>query len=110
MTLQDLLLQQFKVKTRANVNPEITIMTGGVDRVLSNNPNRVGWFIMNLGANAVYLSLLRNPSSTKGILLSPGGGFASMRWDTDFDAVGWELFAKGTLADNIYVLEVLTTE
>ncbi len=110
MTLQDLLLTQFKVKTRANINPEISTLTGGVDKVLSNNPNRLAWIIINLGDDATYLSFERDPSSTKAIILSGGGGSASMLWNEDFDLVGYELFGKGTQNQTLYVIEILTAE
>ena len=110
MTLQDLLFKQFTVKTRANINPEISTLTGGVDKILSNNPNRLAWIIINLGDDAFYISFERDPSATKGIVLSGGGGSASMLWNEDFDLVGYELFGKGTLGAKIYVIEILTAE
>lgn len=110
MTLQDLLLERFKVKTRANVNPEVSTLTGGVDKILSNNPNRLAWVIINMGSNTAYLGFDRAVSSSKGIILSISGGSASMLWNEDFDLVGWEVFAKGTNGDNLYVLEILTAE
>ena len=110
MTLQDLLLTQFKVKTRANINPEISKLTGGVDKVLSNNPNRLAWIIINLGDDSSYLSFERDPSLTKGIIISGGGGTASMLWNEDFDLVGYELFIKGTADQYLYVIEILTAE
>ena len=110
MTLQDLLLTQFKVKTRANINPEISTLTGGVDKILSNNPNRLAWIIVNLGSNSTYFGFDRDVSSSKGITITGNGGTASMRWNEDFDLVGYELFAKGTLSDVLYVVEILTAE
>lgn len=110
MTLKDLLQKQFGVKTRTIINPLVTTLTGGIDRILSNNPNRLAWIIINLGGNSAYGSWLRNPSSTKGFVLSALGGFASMRWDVDFELVGQEVFINGTLADTIYVVEVVTAD
>jgi len=108
MTLQDLLLQQFKVRTRQNINPEVSTLTGGVDKVLGNNPNRLAWLILNLGSNAAYLSFTNDPSATKGILLSAAGGTASMVWNEDFETVGYEVYCKGTASDTLYVIEVVT--
>jgi len=108
MTLQDLLLQQFKVKTRQNINPEVSTLTGGVDKVLGNNPNRLAWVIINLGANSAYVGFTNDVSASKGILLSALGGSASMVWDEDFETVGYEVYCKGTAADTLYVIEVVT--
>lgn len=110
MTLQGLLLQQFKVKTRQTINPEISTLTGGVDKVLGNNPNRLAWVIINLGSDTAYLGFTLDVSANKGIAVSPNGGFASMIWDEDFETVGYELFCKGTASDVLYVVEVVTAE
>lgn len=110
MTLKDLLNRQFGVKTRSVINPLVSTLTGGVDQVLSNNPNRLAWLIMNLGANAAYGSYLRDPSSTKGFMLSALGGTASTIWNEDFELVGQEVFVKGTAGDTLYIVEVVTAE
>lgn len=110
MTLQDLLLEQFKVKTRANINPEVSRLTGAVDKVLSNNPNRLAWIIINLGSNETHFGFDRDVSSSKGIRVTAAGGIVSMIWNEDFDLVGYEVFAKGTNLDYLYVLEILTAE
>lgn len=108
MTLQDLLLGQFKVKTRQNINPEVSVLTGGVDRILGNNPNRLAWVIVNLGLNVAYLGFDQDVSATRGIVLTGGGGFVSMLWSEEFETVGYEIYCQGTLADNLYVIEIVT--
>lgn len=110
MTLGELLDKQFGVKTRTIINPLVTTLTGGVDRVLANNPNRLAWLIVNLGANSAYGSWLRDPSSTKGFVLSALGGSASLMWNEDFELTGQEVWVTGTAADTIYVVEVVTAE
>lgn len=110
MTLQELLLGQFKVKTRQIVNRGTTLMTGAVVQVLPNDPNRLAWVIINLGVAAAYLGFERDVSATKGIALTASGGSASLVWNEDFETVGYELFALGTVGDNLYVVEVVTAE
>ena len=110
MTLTELLEKQFGVKTRTIINPLVTSLTGNVDKVLSNNPNRLAWIIINLGSNSAYGSWLRYPSSTKGFLLSALGGTASVMWNEDFELVGSEVYVKGTTGDTIYVVAVVTAE
>lgn len=110
MTLKDLLEQQFKVKTRTVINPVLSdgTLTGNVDKILSNNPNRLAVLIINLGSNSCYIGFDRDVSSTKGILVSQLGGSASLLWNEDFELTGYEMYAKGTLADTLYVVEIVT--
>lgn len=107
MNLQDLIDKQFGVKTFPKENPVISSVDATAKKVLDNNPNRVAWIIINLSANNIYVALSRDVSSSKGILLSPNGGFASMVWDEDFQMTGWEIWAIAPAgASAIYVLEV----
>jgi len=110
MTLHDLLIEKFRVKTRAIENPvEDTVGTAPV-RVLNNNPNRLGWLIVNQSANTVYVALSNRVSATYGVRLDANGGFCSMVWDEDFHATGWAVWAIATGVDSkIYVLEIVAT-
>jgi hypothetical protein len=108
--LHDLLFEKFKVNTRPNVNPLVSSVGTTPTKVLDNNPDRLAWFIVNLSSNVVYLHFDNSVSSSKGIAVSPNGGFASMVYDEDFHAVGWEIWAKATGEDSsIYVVEIIAT-
>tara|TARA_S200002703_G_scaffold160053_1_gene176357 strand:+ start:1413 stop:1781 length:369 start_codon:yes stop_codon:yes gene_type:complete len=55
---------------------EVTETIGtSVSNVLGNDPERVSFFLMNLGASDIYLSTTPSPSSSNGIVLSANGGF-----------------------------------
>jgi hypothetical protein len=108
-TLADLLLERFKVRTRAVENPKRTSVGTTAVEILANNPNRLGWVIVNLSANTLYLAFKDDVSSTKGIRLEASGGSASMIWDEDFQAVGWAIWGVASGADSaIYAYEVIS--
>jgi len=111
MTLQQLLDDQFKVKTRANENPVVAAIGLTEIQVLANNPNRLAWILINLSANTIYLALSRGVGATRGITVTGNGGIASMMWNEDFQMTGYEVFGIATgAASAIYVLEVVTAE
>lgn len=111
MSLRDLLDRQFGVRTRPVENPlDVTSLGTDVTRILSNNPNRLGFTVLNLSANVVYIGLSRNVNAgvgtEQGIRLDANGGQAVAIWDEDFDMVAWEWYAVATAVDSqIYVLE-----
>lgn len=110
IALADLLMERFKVRTRAVVNPlAVTSLGTTAQLVLSNNPNRLGWLIINLSTNTVYLHFENDVASTKGTLLDPSGGAASMVWDEDFQATGWSIWGVASGASSaIYAFEILS--
>jgi len=108
MPLTDLLLRQFGVKTRPIVNPLVSEVAITATKILANNPNRLSFTIVNLGATAVYIALDRDVSAEKGIYLSASGGHVNVSYDTDFDMVAWEWFAISVDAANkIYIISVV---
>lgn len=112
MTLSELLDKQFTVLTRTLVNERGQTNIGTtVVKILDNNPNRLAWIIINLSANYLYIALTNDPSSTKGILVGANGGTASMLWNEDFEATGWEIFGVGSSTNTyVYCIEVVTAE
>ena len=109
MPLANLLMERFKVRTRAVENPRAVTSLGiTAQMILANNPNRLGWIIVNLSTNTVYLGLQNDVSSSKGILLDPSGGQAAMLWDEDFQMTGWAIWGVASAANSaIYAIEVV---
>lgn len=109
MPLADLLMERFKVKTRAVENPRAEVNIGITALlILANNPNRLGWIVVNLSANELYLGLTNAVDEHHGIRLNANGGIASMVWDEDFQMTGWAIWAIGSAINTyIYVLEVV---
>ena len=110
MPLADLLMERFKVRTRAVENPQgVTTLGTTAEIVLANNPNRLAWIIVNLhSTQVVYLSLTSDVAATRGVRLDPAGGSASMIWDEDFQATGWAIWGVGSAADvTLYSIEIV---
>ncbi len=113
MPLADLLMERFKVKTRPRRDP-LNVSPIGITPVvvLANNPNRLGFVIMNLSANVVYLDLENEVNAgvgtEVGLRLDANGGFVSMAWDADFQMVAWAWWAVATAAPTrLTILEVI---
>lgn len=108
-TLQTLLTRQFGVKTRTRATAPGFQVGTSIVQVLRQNPNRLAAVIINLSANAVYVSPDGITSATHGISLSPSGGALTLLWNEDFDMVGYEWNAIAAVAaSDVFVLEVLT--
>ena len=114
MNVQDLLEQQYGVKSTYNENPEVSQLAASPTKTkfLSYNPRRISFVLINLSA----VSILVAPDvdvaivpNKRGIYLVPNGGTLSMVWTEDFEmpAMEWYGIADGGVAE-IYCLEVLT--
>jgi len=92
--------------TRAIENPVTNVVGTSAVEILRANPDRFQWLIVNLSANTIYVAFDKDVSSSKGILLEPNGGFASMHAREDGEAVTYPVWAIATGADSaIYVIE-----
>lgn len=77
-------------------------------KILDNNPNRLGFTIINLGAGYVMLAPDIEVSATRGIYLASGGGGVNFKWDEEFELVGWEHWAMAQNANTpVFVLEIV---
>ena len=110
MPLADLLMERFKVRTRPVINPlALTAATTTVQRFLANNPNRLGFIILNLGGQVCYIGPDSEiAAATRGIRLDANGGAYVSIWDEDFDMVAWEWWILSALLTSaIYVIEIV---
>ncbi len=106
--LSSLLRERFKVETREILNPAAAVLGAAALQVLFNHPDRLGFSIINLSANPVYIAPDDGVLATRGIRLDPNGGSLSMVWDEDFELVSHEWFGIAPAgASQIYVSEVI---
>ena len=109
MPLSRLIAEKFGVKTRTVEDPlRVSVGTTAV-LLLNNNPNRLAWTIVNTHpTQSLHLALTNGVTTLKGITVDPAGGFASERWDEDFEETGWAVWgiASGD-ATTIYSKEVV---
>ncbi|GAI91650.1 unnamed protein product [marine sediment metagenome] len=109
MPLADLLVELFKVKTRAVENPRaVTTATATAQMILANNPNRLAWTMINLGGNPCYIGLTREVSASNGVRLDINGGHAGEIWNEDFQETAWAVWIISPDGDsNCYSKEVV---
>lgn len=109
MPLAQLLMERFKVKTRAVENPRaVTSLGTTAQQILGNNPNRLAWVIVNLSSNVIYIAFRDDVSNSKGVRLSANGGFASRVWDEDFEPTAWAVWGVASGASSaLYCYEVV---
>ena len=109
VSLRDLVEKEFEGKVRAVENPKLTSLGTTAQLVLANNPNRVGFLIVNLSANLLYFSLENDVSSTKSLgIFKQGDGLRSV-FKEDGDVTGWAIWGVASAASSaIYAVEFVT--
>lgn len=92
-----LLEERFGVRVRPSEDLEATSIGTSSTRILRDNPMRLGFVIVNLSANVVYLRPRRAASTTTGIRLGPNGGSLTVEMNDDFTLPGvdWHAIADG---------------
>lgn len=109
-SLSELLEQRYGLRTTHRVNPTNNIaFVAAVQPVLGSNPKRLGFIVLNMGANNFWMAPNDAPADDYGIMLVPNGGSCTMRWNVDFEMVtlpyyGISVAAPGT---NIFVMEIM---
>lgn len=108
-TLAELLEMEYGVKVHPG--PESGEYSVGItnQKILSNNPNRVGLTFCNNSANTIWLSRVPSGAVSEGIFLSANGGIVSMNWRDDMTLIlnDWYAIAAGA-ASALSVLEIVT--
>lgn len=90
--------EHFKIPVTPFINREIGTVDTTAVRLLRGDPDRLGFFVVNLSANNLFIGPFPNVSSARGILVSPNGGVVGFLWDEDFTLVGMEWSAVGSAA------------
>ena len=106
--LSEYVKRKFGVSTRAIQDP-VTVLCPFATHatILRNNPDRLGFVIVNLGITAMYVAWDPSVSATHGIYIAPNGGTFGMIADEDGELVGWELFGIAITSDNdIFIVTV----
>ena len=99
--------EHFGGTTSVNVNPVSSVVGTVPTQLLANNPERVGWIIVNRDANPIGLAFANAVSLTGQLLLGGGGSILSLHIEDDGELVTfpvWAISATGNAT--VYVLEV----
>lgn len=82
--------------------------TATASRAVPNNPECLGTTIINLGANAVYLSPSSGVSATAGIMLAANGGSLTLNAREDLTLAGHEWYAVSPAgASTLFTIRIL---
>lgn len=107
MKVSDIITDKYGVKTNKKINPLTSSLGTTAAMVLTNNPNRISFTIVNMSTNTVYLAFGPDVSTTNGILLLPNGGSLSVSMGEDFELSCSEVYGVASGAtSSIYTLEV----
>jgi len=106
MSVAEYVEKKFGFPTRAIENPVRNTLTTSAAIVLYQNPDRFQWLIVNLSPYTIYVGFTYQVSSTRGIVISANGGFASMHAREDGEAVTYPVYAISPDGKaKIYVIE-----
>jgi len=87
MTTGDVIDKIFGVKNSGRETPIAETIGTTALEVLPNNPSRLGWTIINLSTNVIYVGDSAAVSSTNGIRLSASGGYVGWKVGEEFHLV-----------------------
>jgi len=100
--------QKMGFPTRLVINPVTDTVLTTATRLLTNNPDRIFWLIVNLSGNNGYLGWDTQVSSTRGLFIAANGGFVSAMIEEDGELVIYEVWAINQNAQGTYlVVEVM---
>ena len=106
--LKALIDKEFGVPTRPVPNPVTNTVDATAVQLFMANPNRLGFLVVNLSANQLFIHFEPTVSSTLGILLSASGGHVAMIYKEDFHMVGYPWWCVGGgVGTDFYSLEIL---
>lgn len=108
-TLMELLSNEYGLSVHPGIDSGVVSVGGTVQKVLPNNPNRVGLTFINNSANTMYLNITNNYAAGQGIFLAGNGGSIALNWRDDMTLISneWDAVCPGG-ASNLQILEVVT--
>lgn len=89
LTVRDLLRARLGTATNAVRNRAASSVGTTAADLLRNDPSRVSFQLVNLGAFTVFVTPLGEPSSTNGLRVEANGGALFVEWETDGEVVAW---------------------
>lgn len=93
MTTQDVIDKYYGIKTNTDEQPLTNTINTSVTQILTNNPSRLAFTIINTGTNPILILNKNTVSLTNGITLISGGGNASVDFTKDLSLVTNEWYA-----------------
>jgi len=97
-TARQLVQERFGAPVNPVVNRSVSSVGAAATRLFINDPDRLGFLVVNLSVNDLWIGPFPDVSATKGIRLGTNGGSISLVWFEDFEITAWEWFAIGSAA------------
>jgi hypothetical protein len=108
--LRDILLQRFGTNFKVTENPITGTITTTPTLILHNNPDRLGWIIINQGTNDAYLGFKASITAGTGIPLKAGGGQVIIFYEEDLILPEYEVWGISETGNTtVWVLEIVAT-
>lgn len=105
MALARYIRKKFGIGTRGVTNPVTASCGTSATTLLGNNPDRLGYLLVNLGTTAMHVAWDREVDEDHGVYVAPNGGSFGLIADEDGELVGYELFGKSkTSANDIFII------
>lgn len=103
----DLLQERYGFNAHFRINPLVNEVNIAPTKIFSHNPKRVGYIVVNLSVNPIYVCFDNAVSAARGIYIAPNGGaFVTMVKD-DFILCTLELWGMSTANNqDIFVVSV----
>lgn len=98
--------REYGFPTDVNQNA-VVINAATATRIFQNNPNRISWTIVNLGAAIAYLAFTSNAGAAFGMQLAATGGLMSMNARDDGEVPVMEIWALGAGASTLFAVETI---
>lgn len=109
-SLAELLAKEYGVKTSYRIDPTgNTAFVNAVQQILATNPKRLGYVVVNMGAEPLFIAPNSQVSSATpyGIQLVANGGIINMVWNEDFEMVSLPWYAMSTaVGTDVFVMEI----
>jgi len=107
-TIRDLLEALYQVAITPRFQRELNTVQVASGIILRQDPSRIAFTIVNVGANDVNLVPSGQPAPTRGFICAANGGTVSAEWKEDGELINreWTAFAVGS-ASPVLVLETL---
>lgn len=91
--LDELLRARLGAQFTSRVNDVLSSVGLTVLQLLPQDYNRLGFVVINLSVNSLYVGPFADVSSTKGIRVGASGGNLAVLWEEDLILPGLEWFA-----------------
>lgn len=107
MNVQDLIKEKLGVSIVEYTNREVSQIPAVAGRILSPHAGRLGFLLVNLSANDVYIGPFPDVSASKGIFVSPNGGSVSINYLEDFTLGTKDWYGVSAIASNCLIIEMV---